>query len=267
MTYRLIYKHKEIGTISDVHLFHEAYVGAIYRHFGKSYLVTAHTADEVLLEDADPHLRTEGIFYTVIQEGEILSGLRYGENLVTCYGKLTIFDNFAGFRVVDTRTGEVRDEFRSQLARSSNVRGFWLQITDTSSLGCLTDIQHLFGLEQLLRIGAPFIVPCDRHDLGTLTSKPTTVYLYETVPGGIGIAEKALEVWPEIINTALDIAEQCSCKHGCPSCIVPPRLPPNFDEPRKEPAIAIGRRLLSLIETLPCEQYDPSTHMWIPLSQ
>ncbi len=62
MTYRLIYKHKEIGTISDVHLFHEAYVGAIYRHFGKSYLVTAHTADEVLLEDADPHLRTEGIF-------------------------------------------------------------------------------------------------------------------------------------------------------------------------------------------------------------
>lgn len=266
MTYRLIYKHKEIGTISDVHLFHEAYVGAIYRHFGKSYLVTAHTADEVLLEDADPHLRTEGIFYTVIQEGEILSGLRYGENLMTCYGKLTIFDNFAGFRVVDTRTGEVRDEFRSQLARSSNVRGFWLQITDTSSLGCLTDIQHLFGLEQLLRIGAPFIVPCDRHDLGTLTSKPATVYLYETVPGGIGIAEKALEVWPEIINTALDIAERCSCKHGCPSCIVPPRLPPNFDEPRKEPAIAIGRRLLSLIETLPCEQYDPSTHMWIPLS-
>jgi len=34
-TYRLLHRNREIGSISDVHLFREAYVGAVYSHFGK----------------------------------------------------------------------------------------------------------------------------------------------------------------------------------------------------------------------------------------
>jgi len=265
--YHLTYKGKEIGTISDVHLFREAYVGAIYSHFGKSYRVVAHGADEVHLEDVEPYLRTEGIFYTVTQGAEIFSGIRYAESLVACYGKVTVFENFAGFRLVDTRSGEVLDEERSQLARSLTVRGFWLQIADLSILEGAADIQRLFGFEQLLRIGAPFVVPCDRHDLGTLTTKsPATVYLYETVPGGIGIAEKALEVWPVIIDTAISIAEKCNCRRGCPSCLVPPRLPLGFDEPKKDLAIAVARQLLRIAKTSTLEQFDASVHAWVPLS-
>lgn len=98
-TYRLMYKGKEIGTISDVRLFREAYVGAIYNHFGKAYRVTAQAMDEVHLDDVEPHLRTEGTFYTVIQSSEILSGIRYAERLAMYYmyyGKLTVFENFGG---------------------------------------------------------------------------------------------------------------------------------------------------------------------------
>jgi DEAD/DEAH box helicase domain-containing protein len=266
-TYRLVYKGKEIGDISDVHRFREAYLGAIYNHFGKPYRVTAHGADEVQLEDADPNLRTEGIFWTVTQGAEILSGFRYAENIAACYGKLTVFENFGGFKLIDRRSGQVLVEERSQLARSSNVRGFWLELTDTSVLGSGTDVRDLFGIEQLLRIGAPFVVPCDRHDLGTLTTvkHPPTVYLYETVPGGIGVAEKALGVWPTIIETAIKIAEGCSCRHGCPSCLVPPRLPPGFEEPRKETAINVARRLLGIASTSKREKFDPNSHAWVPL--
>jgi DEAD/DEAH box helicase domain-containing protein len=266
---RLIYKGKEVGDISDVHLFREAYVGAVYNHFGKPYRVVAHAADEVLLEDAEPHLRTEGIFWTVTHGTEILSGIRYAENLAGSYGKLTVFENFGGFRLIDKRSGEVVDEQRSQLARPSNVRGFWLELADSSILGESSDVGDMFGLEQLLRIGAPFVVPCDRHDLGTLTSlkPPATVYLYETVPGGIGVAEKALEVWPTVIETAIEIAERCPCKHGCPSCLVPPRLPPGFNEPKKSPTITIARRLLEVATTPEREEFDPETHAWVPLSR
>jgi DEAD/DEAH box helicase domain-containing protein len=268
MTYRLVYKEKEIGEISDAHLFREAYVGAIYNHFGKPYRVTAHAAGEVQLEDAEPNLRTEGIFWTVTQGPEILSGIRYAENLAACYGRLTVFENFGGFRLIDTRSGKVVDEQRVQFARPSNVRGFWLELADTSILGDRSDAGDLFGLEQLLRIGAPFVVPCDRHDLGTLTSPrpPATVYLYETVPGGIGVAEKALEVWPTVVETAIGIAERCPCRLGCPSCLVPPRLPPGFDEPKKAPAIAIARRFLEIASTSARERFDPETHAWVPLS-
>ncbi len=265
-TYRLMYRGKEIGDISDVHLFREAYVGAIYNHFGKSYRVTAHAAGEVHLEDAEPHLRTEGIFWTVTQGAEIFDGIRYAENLVACYGRLTVFENFGGFRVVDSRSGEVVDEERSQLARPLNVRGFWLELTDPSILGGNTNLRDLFGVEQLLRIGAPFVVPCDRHDLGTLTTAkhPPAVYLYETVPGGIGVAEKALEVWPTVIDTAIGIAQRCACKHGCPSCLVPARLPVGFEEPRKELAITIARRFLDMAETSMRERFDPTIHAWVP---
>ncbi|HWP03383.1 MAG TPA: DEAD/DEAH box helicase, partial [Gemmatimonadaceae bacterium] len=131
-TYRLVYKGKEVGEISDIHLFREAYVGAIYNHFGKPYRVTAHLAGEVELEDVEPHLRTEGIFYTVTQSAEILAGVRYGQNLAACYGKLTVFENFGGFRLIDTRSGEVIDEEHTQLARRSDVRGFWLELADYS---------------------------------------------------------------------------------------------------------------------------------------
>ena len=266
-SYRLVYKRKDVGDISDVHLFREAYVGAVYNHFGKPYRVTAHAAREVQLEDADPHLRTEGIFWTVTQGAEILLGVRYAENLAVCYGKLTIFENFGGFRLIDTRSGEVVDEQRTQVARRSNVRGFWLELAYPSILEDPSDVGDLFGLEQLLRIGAPFVVPCDRHDLGTLTSPrlPATVYLYETVPGGIGVAEKALEVWPTIIETAIGIAERCQCKHGCPSCLVPPRLPPGFEEPKKAPAITIARRFLEIASASRRERFDPETHAWVPL--
>ncbi len=268
--YRLLYKGKEIGEISDVHLFREAYVGAIYNHFGKSYRVTAHTANEVHLEDADPHFRTEGIFWTVIQSAEMLSGIRYAENLAACYGKLTVFENFGGFKLIDSRfdsrSGEVLEEERSERARRSNVRGFWLELTDTSILGDSVLLHDLFGVEQLLRIGAPFIVPCDRHDLGTLTTqKYPAVYLYETVPGGIGVAEKAIEVWPKIIETAIEIVVRCTCKHGCPSCLVPPRLPLGFEEPRKGPTITIARRLLDIASISARERFDPDSHVWVPI--
>lgn len=264
-TYKLIYKGKEIGDISDVHLFREAYKGAIYHHFGKSYRVVSHGEDEVELEDADPHLRTEGRFYTVMHEAEMLHGVRFDERLATCYGRLTLYENFAGYRLIDTRLGEVVDEQDSNESRHRKVRGFWLEIDPA----CLPEPEQRLGwlgIEHLLRIGAPFVVPCDRHDLSTWTNgqSPPTVYLYETVPGGIGIAEKTLEVWPTILRTAIEIAQRCRCKHGCPRCLVPPRLREGSEEPKKAPTIAAAQHLLSLLESGSRERYDPSTHAWMP---
>lgn len=266
--YKLMYKDKELGTISDTHLFREAYVGAVYNHFGKSYRVTAHGANEVHLEEADPRLRTEGNFFTLIQESEMLSSIRYEECLAASYGRLTVFENFAGYRLIDTETEQVLEEERSQLARSSNVRGFWLEYTNTTNSIDMFSALDLFSFEQLLRIGAPFVVPCDRHDLGTFTSAKTlnSVYLYETVPGGIGVAEKALEVWPQIIRTALEITQKCTCKHGCPGCLVPPRLSGGYDEPKKESAVSVANLFLKMEASPMRERFDVNRHVWVPVS-
>lgn len=266
-TWRLVYKGKDVGEITDVHLFREAYVGAIYNHFGKRYRVTAHGANEVYLEDAEPHLRTEGVFYTTTTVSEILSGFRYAETVAAYYGRLTVYENFSGYRVVDTRSGEVVDEVKSTLARPSNVRGFWLELEDASRLSGGVKVEDLVGVEQLMRIGAPFVVPCDRHDLGTWTTlrNQPAVFLYETVPGGIGVAEKALEIWPTVLETGIRIAENCGCKHGCPSCLVPQRSPSGGNVPHMARAVAAGRWLMKLKSQTPRERFDPEMHAWEPL--
>jgi DEAD/DEAH box helicase domain-containing protein len=263
---RLVYKEREIGTISAVHQFREAYIGAVYNHCGRAYRVVGLTADEVLLEDADPNLKSEGLFYNVMQQAEILQGHRYHDGLTAATGRLVVFENFAGFRLVDTRTGEVVEEEGRTDGRTYNVRGFWLE-WDAPLEEPVDELRRaLFGVEQLLRIGAPFIVPCDRHDLGSLTSaKPQlSVYVYETVPGGIGIAEKLLELWPEILRTGIRIAESCSCSNGCPSCLVPHRVPPGFREPRKDQSLELARRFLTSAQKGVLSTFVPDLHVWRP---
>ncbi len=266
--YTLTSNGQEIGTISDVHLFREAYVGAVYNHFGRSYRVVSHGAEEVELEPVEPHYQTEGIFYTVVNVDEMFEGGRYAENLEAGYGQLTVIENFAGYRLVDTRTDEVVEEVNSDNARSFRVRGFWLGLEDFSALQESHDPKDLFGLEQLLRIGVPFVVPCDRHDLGTFTSgRPyPSVYLYETVPGGIGVAEKVLEVWDSIIREGQEITERCECRRGCPSCLVPPRIPSGFDPPKKDMAIAVSNEILTIANSSMQEQFDPNVHGWRPVA-
>jgi DEAD/DEAH box helicase domain-containing protein len=262
--YRLMHRGQELGTISDAHRFREAYIGAIYHHFGKAYRVLNHGADEIELEEAEPHLHTEGKFYTVMQDREILRAVRYAENLAAYYGRVTVFENFTGYKVIDTRSGEVIDEQDGQAARPCTVRAFWLEVADPSRCASGLDTTGLLGVEQLLRIGAPFVIPCDRHDLGTWTKTAPlpVVYLHETVAGGIGVAEKALQTWPTILQMGIDIAQRCPCRQGCPRCLQPPHWPVDADGPNKQRAIQLAQAFIELASSAPRERYDPDTHCW-----
>lgn len=58
-------------------------------------------------------------------------------------------------------------------------------------------------------------------DTGPPGGSPT-VYLYDSVPGGVGFAERCSERHAELLHTALRIVEGCECAAGCPSCTGPP---------------------------------------------
>ncbi len=270
-TYKLVCKGQEIGEISDAHCFREAYVGAIYNHFGKQYRVVSHGTEVIELEVVtQPGLRTEGSFWSVTQASEAMAGIRYAEELATCYGKLTVFENFGGYRLIDVRSDQVLENYPANQARSLTVRGFWMGFEEDELFGKRLTVEDLVGLEQLLRIGAPFVVPCDRHDLATLSSTSRDnrgVYIYETVPGGIGIAEKLLEVWPKVLQTAIDILKNCSCKQGCPSCLIPPRKLREDVSLKKKEVIAFAQHILRQVPKACREEFDPDTWTWVPIAQ
>ena len=86
----------------------------------------------------------------------------------------------------------------------------------------------------------------DPRDLGLVTqvrsphAEEPTIYLYEAVPGGIGLSERLWQRHDELLSGAADLIAGCGCDGGCPSC-TGPRLEPEID------ARALALRLLDAL--------------------
>jgi len=48
-----------------------------------------------------------------------------------------------------------------------------------------------------------------------------TVFLYDNVPGGLGISSSLFDIRSDVVSQAKQSVEFCSCKNGCPTCIGP----------------------------------------------
>ena len=68
-------------------------------------------------------------------------------------------------------------------------------------------------------------------------SEEPTIYLYEAVPGGIGLSQRLWERHDELVAAANELISGCPCSGGCPAC-TGPRLEPGVD------AKALALRLL-----------------------
>ncbi|MFO7961813.1 MAG: Zn-binding domain-containing protein, partial [Nitriliruptoraceae bacterium] len=82
----------------------------------------------------------------------------------------------------------------------------------------------------------PLLALCDRWDLGGLstalhpdTGQPT-VFIYDGVPGGAGLAERSYRRLPEHLAATRATIATCRCVTGCPSCVQSPKCG-NGNEP------------------------------------
>jgi DEAD/DEAH box helicase domain-containing protein len=83
----------------------------------------------------------------------------------------------------------------------------------------------MVGLSHLLRGIVPAHLMCAPQDISVVyhvrdpfTDKPT-IYLYDGVPGGIGLSDKVYEMDKSLLATARDVLSACPCPDGCPSCV------------------------------------------------
>ena len=83
----------------------------------------------------------------------------------------------------------------------------------------------MVGLAHLLRHIAPMHLMCAPTDISVtyhvrdpFTHRPT-IYLYDAVPGGIGLSEKVFSMDRALFSQALEILGGCPCEDGCPSCV------------------------------------------------
>ena len=246
---------EELGTISASRRFREAYIGAIFTFFGRRYLVRSHEERAVVLEYAEPNLRTEAGFFTVISQSDIFDALGYGDGGIEVrYGALDVITNFTGYTLVDERTGEPKGTGGVPEAHyQNNLHAFGISVpeSDTATAG-------IWAVEHMLRVGAMFVIPADRFDTSTY-SKPgdgPTAYYYENYRGGIGVAKKLFEVWPEALAKGVEIASACHCRLGCQNCIEPAKSYniSNADIDKVQ-GIALASELLEAAKTGPDRRF------------
>ncbi|MEW6049467.1 MAG: DEAD/DEAH box helicase [Candidatus Zixiibacteriota bacterium] len=86
----------------------------------------------------------------------------------------------------------------------------------------------LRGLANILGKIAPLWVMCDARDLRSIsqvrapfTERPT-VYVYENIPGGVGLSEKLFGEAERLFEACREHAKKCGCSSGCPTCVGPP---------------------------------------------
>ena len=117
----------------------------------------------------------------------------------------------------------------------------------------------LLGAGRAIQTVASVLLMVDPRDLGLVSQvrsphhEAPTIYLYEAIPGGVGLSERLWERHDELIAAADDLIAACGCEAGCPAC-TGPRLEPDVD------AKLLARRLLAALQPPPpTRQARPST--------
>jgi DEAD/DEAH box helicase domain-containing protein len=85
----------------------------------------------------------------------------------------------------------------------------------------------LIGLARVARTCGALLLMCDPRDLGVLaqvqapfTGRPT-LYLYDAVPGGVGLTERLFTLIDQLIDACRGAVADCPCADGCPACVGP----------------------------------------------
>lgn len=104
----------------------------------------------------------------------------------------------------------------------------------------------LAGLGHAVRHLLPTLLLCSADDVGVLTDPRAaqtglpTLFIYDDVPGGVGLAAEALRQFALLVRRAVELIGNCGCASGCPSCIGPVLAE---DGDAKGRVLALARRL------------------------
>ena len=83
----------------------------------------------------------------------------------------------------------------------------------------------MVALAYLMRHIAPMYLMCASTDISVVYhvkdpfSDRPTVYLYDHIPGGVGLSDRVYEMNMELFIEARRLLTACPCENGCPSCV------------------------------------------------
>jgi DEAD/DEAH box helicase domain-containing protein len=218
----------EVDRPSAPMLVHEE---AIYFHGGRQYHV-----DRLDWEEKKAYVRPVDVDYYT--DAEMAVDLKVLEDTdehevpgaTVTHGEVKVSYQPTIFKKIKLETHENVGWGKIHLPQEDvHTTAYWLALKPDAATGLEGDAMQsgLWGLANLLVNVAPLFLMCDPRDVRTVsevrspfTGRPT-IFIYESVPGGVGFAEQLFTIHDQLLRAARDLAAGCACHAGCPSCVGP----------------------------------------------
>ncbi len=257
-TFKVMSEGQLLETIDRSHAFREAHKGAVFLHQGESFLIKDMDLETGIIRA----VKTDIDYYTqTMQEVRLgITGRDYAMNvgeITLSFGDIDVSEKFAAYKV--KRFDTIIDIVPLDLPLLTfATKALWFTIPD--SIERLVSARGfdfaggLHAVEHALISLMPFHVMCDRWDIGGLSTPSheenglPTIFIYDGYEGGIGLAEKGYELFPDLIRMALELITDCPCEKGCPACVYSPKCGNDNQPMDKEAAKVILQGLLREIE-------------------
>ena len=226
-----------LETMERSQVYREAHEGAILINKGDTYVVNS-----VNLKNGFVNVSKQAVDYhtMVLNQTDIsikkkLSKTKYGK-LIIHFGELTVSEDY--FKYKKMQFSKAVGTYPLELPPLKfNTKGLWFtipkQVKDTLD-DMFPNEEEVFagglhGAEHALIGLFPLHTMCDRFDIGGLSTnyhedtQEATIFIYDGYEGGIGICEKAVEVFVELLDSTIGLLNNCQCQSGCPACIYSPK--------------------------------------------
>ena len=235
--FRVMNNGSLLETMERSQVYREAHEGAILINKGDTYVVNS-----VNLKNRYVNVSKQAVDYhtMVLNQTDInikkkLSKTRYGK-LTIHFGELTVREDY--FKYKKMQFSKMIGTYPLELPPLKfNTKGLWFTIPKTVK-DTLEDMfpneeevfaGGLHGVEHALIGLFPLHTMCDRFDIGGLSTnyhedtQEATIFIYDGYEGGIGICEKAVDVFVDLLKSTIDLLDNCQCQSGCPACIYSPK--------------------------------------------
>jgi DEAD/DEAH box helicase domain-containing protein len=247
-----------IGDVDESKAHRQVHTGAMYLHQGRQLRVDS------LDLDAHVALVSEARQLTITTRPRSTTDVRVVEQLETrpwgeidvALGRVEVTSQVTGYEVLRIGTGEVLERIDLDLpALHLHTVAVWYalgeSLLDEAGIEPKRVPGSLHAAEHAAIGMLPLLALCDRWDLGGLSTAlhpdtdKATVFVYDGVPGGAGLAERSYRRLPEHLAATRETIATCLCRKGCPSCVQSPKCGNGNDPLDKRGALLLLDLVLS----------------------
>ncbi len=202
---------------------------AIYLHSGRVYqsikldLENKEALVQKLPEDIPFYTRP--LYTTDIVDYEILEERASSRGIPLAYAKATIsiiVEGYALYSIFESSKPTSIEYLDEPVLYTYTTRALFIKYPYINEWDIMDNAEAFHAIEHTLISAARPVCGAGLSELGGISYPSGDIVIYDSAPGGSGLAKLLFERFEKAEEIAYDIVSGCKCEDGCPRCIYSP---------------------------------------------